>query len=81
MNTINIDQNYSYFEKNRSQLLKKYEDEFLVIVNKSVVGNFKSEEKAINYAMENFKLGNFLIKQCLPKKEEQTQVFHSRVIF
>ena len=69
----------SYFQKNRKSIMKDHEKEYAVIYNDVVKGYFSSDDEALGFcAKEGYKLGTFLIKQCV---EEEIQRFHSRASF
>lgn len=70
-----------YFKSNQNELVKKYEGKFLVIKDEKVQGIYDTEIEAYADAKKKFKLGTFLIQQCLPGQESYTQTFHSRVTF
>lgn len=68
-----------YFKSNQDELIKKYGGKFLVIRDQEVQGTYNTEIEAYTAAKKKFKLGTFLIQQCLPGQESYTQTFHSRV--
>jgi hypothetical protein len=74
-----LKQNYQFFLDNRATLLKKYAGKFLVIKDGAVVSAYDTEIEAYNDASSKFKLGSFLIQQCV--KKENRAVFNSRVTF
>lgn len=73
--------NFKYFESNRASLVQKYSNKFVVINNGQVVGAYKTEKDAYDDASKIFKLGSFLIQQCVPEIDERVAVFHTRAIF
>ena len=75
-----LDAEFKYYLDHQSELVKKYKGKFLVIKDNGVVGAYDSKQEAYDKATSNFKLGTFLIQECLPGKENYTQTFHSRVI-
>jgi len=70
-----------YFKENQEELVNKYKGKFLVIKEQEVQGVFETEIEAYTEAKSKFKLGTFLIQQCLPGEESYTQTFHSRAFF
>jgi len=76
-----LDKEYTYYKKNKADLLRKYKDKFIVIMNDSVVGIYDSEGEAYKDSVSKYKLGTFLIQHCVANDEETKQIFHSRVIF
>lgn len=69
-----------YFKANQEELVKKYNGKFLVIKGQKVQGVYNSEIDAYTDAKSKFKLGTFLIQQCLPGEESYTQTLHSRAV-
>ena len=65
-----LEKEFKYFQENLSELLKKYEGKFLVIKETSVEGVFDTYEDAITFGVTKYKLGEFLVQQCV--KEEVT---------
>jgi len=68
-----------YFKSHQDELVREYKGKFLVIKDQEVQGVYGSEIEAYTDAKKKFKLGTFLIQQCLPGEESYTQTFHSRV--
>ena len=75
-----LEKEFQYYLDHQVELVKKYKGKFLVIKDDGVVGAYDSKQEAYDSATANFKLGTFLIQQCLPGKDSYTQTFHSRVI-
>lgn len=76
-----LQKQFEYFKAGQAELVKKYEGKFIVIKDQKVQGVYDTEIKAYTNAKKKFKLGTFLIQQCLPGQESYTQTFHSRVAF
>lgn len=76
----NLDKNYQYFVDNLENLIKEYKGKFLVIHNQKIVGVYDNELEAYNDSSKKYGLGEFIIQKCV-KEEDQTAVFHSRVVF
>jgi hypothetical protein len=72
---------FSYYLEHQSELLKKYNNRFLVIIGEKVVGDYDSHEHALFQTQKKHKLGTFLIQKCTKGKEAYTMTFHSRVSF
>jgi hypothetical protein len=70
---------YQYFLDNRSKLIKKYPNKFLVIKNAAVIGVYDDQVTALTETSKEHELGTFIIQQASPESLE-TQVFHSRVL-
>ena len=76
----NLKKELDYFKENQAELVKEYNGKFLVIKDQKVQGVYNSEIDAYTDAKKKFKLGTFLIQQCLPGQESYTQTLHSRAI-
>lgn len=76
MKDNNIDKNYEFYEKNYKQLKSKYLNEYLVIANEDVKFHSNSFEESLSFA-KKLEAGTYIIQQC--KKEDDIQMFHSRV--
>ena len=69
----------AYFKQHQAELAKNHHGEFVLIHDKSIDGLYASELEAYTEAKKKYKVGTFLIRQCLLPEEETSQVFHSRV--
>jgi hypothetical protein len=76
-----LEKEFKYFIENKDSLVKKYNDKYIVIKNRKVIGVYDSEIEAIQGASENESLGTFLVQKCTLNNENYTQTYHSRVIF
>jgi hypothetical protein len=72
---------FEYYLKHQEDLVKKYNNKFLIIIGEEVVDSFDTEEEAFHAAKEKFELGTFLIQFCTPGDSSYTQTYHSRVSF
>lgn len=68
-----------YYEEHKKELLEKYKDRFIVIVNQKVISDYSSREEALSKTVEIYELGKFLIQKVTDQEEEIIQRFHSRV--
>ena len=59
----------AYFDKHRSNFLKKAEGKFVLIKGKKDHGFYDSAESAYKAGVELFDLKPFLIKEVLPEDE------------
>ncbi len=71
-----IKEGLRYFETIENDLVKKYENKFVVIAHDKVQGIYETDKEAYIQASRKFKEGTFLIRQCLKKRTPA--VFHSR---
>jgi hypothetical protein len=76
-----LDKEFQYYLDNQSDLVKQYDNNYIVIVGDKVVGNYDSIEKAYLESGKKYPLGTFLIQKCSPGDKDYTVTFHSRVRF
>lgn len=76
-----LDKELQYYIDNQSDLIAKYQDKFLVIKDKTVIGIYNTEIEAYSETVKIHELGTFLIQECQPGDENYTQTFRTRVIF
>ncbi|GHT03109.1 hypothetical protein AGMMS49525_07670 [Bacteroidia bacterium] len=76
-----LDKEFKYYLDNQGELLKKYNNRFIVIVGDKVVGDYDSYEQALFQSVGTYELGTFLIQECTEGEDAYTQTFHSRVVF
>lgn len=72
---------FDYYLKNQSDLVKKYNGKYIVIVGEKVVGVYDSDADALIESQKKYELGTFLIQKCTPGTNDYTQTFHTRVAF
>ena len=75
-----LEKEFTYYLKNKNELVKKYKGKIIVIKDNEVLGAFSSEIEAINKTMEKHELGTFLVQKCEPGRASYTQTYHSRVV-
>jgi hypothetical protein len=76
-----LEKEFKYFIENQNKLAKRYNNKYIVIKNKKVIGVYDSVVEAVQETSKNEPLGTFLVQKCTPGKESYTQTYHSRVIF
>jgi len=76
-----LEKEFQYYLNHQDELVKKYENKFLVIKDQEVVGVYDNKQEAYDGATSKYELGTFLIQHCLPGTLSHTQTFHSQVIF
>jgi hypothetical protein len=76
-----LDKEFKYYIEHQKELVKKYNNKFIVIKGSTILGVYDSDSEAYNETLKNHELGTFLIQHCLPGKESHTITFHSRVVF
>ena len=55
-----LEKEYKFYKDNEKQILTQYKGEFIIIVGKEIVGNYKDELEAIKYANSKYKEGTDL---------------------
>jgi len=76
-----LDKEFSYYLANQNELLKKYNNRFIVIMGETVVDDYDTYEQALFQSSQKHELGTFLIQECTEGEDAYTQTFHSRVAF
>lgn len=76
-----LDKEFKYYLDHQSDLVKKYDGKYIVIVGEKVIGSYDSETEAYGESQKNHALGTFLIQKCTPGSESYSQTFNSRVSF
>ncbi|MES2386693.1 MAG: hypothetical protein V4543_01725 [Bacteroidota bacterium] len=73
---------FQWYKDNQEELLKKYNGSYVVIKDYNVIGAFASHIEAIEWGVENYEPGTFLIQLCTPGNSAYTRNFTStRVSF
>ena len=77
-----VDDNYTWFKDNLPELVKKYDDKYIVIKNKSVLSVYSSFDDAFTKTSEMEKSGTYIIQLCsLDNKKTSQTFFTHRVSF
>jgi hypothetical protein len=76
-----LDKEFEYYLDNQDELVKKYNNKYVVIVGQEVVGAYDSVDQAYYQSLKKYELGTFLIQECTPGDEAYTQTIYSRAIF
>jgi hypothetical protein len=56
--------NYDWYIANQDELVKKYNGKHLVLVNRSVVGAYDSDQEAYRVGSALYGVGNYSIQRC-----------------
>ena len=64
-----LEKEYRYYRRHRKELVEKYNNKYIVIVGKMVVGSYDSTKEAFDASAKVFKLGTFMIQLSSPKEE------------
>lgn len=76
-----LEKEFQYYLDNQDDLVKIYNNKFIVIKNQTVINSFDSELDAFIVTSKEHEPGTFLIQYCEPGDESYTQSYHSRVVF
>ena len=76
-----LKEEFEYYLAHQSDLVKKYNGRFIIIMGSKVVGDHDTFETALFDCQKKYKAGTYLIQRCLPGEESHTQTFHTRAIF
>jgi hypothetical protein len=76
-----LQKEFQWYLNNQEELVKKYENKFLVIKDYAVVGMYDKESEALFDAQKKYEAGTYIIQFCSPGDAAYTQHFHSRVVF
>ena len=77
---VMLEKEIQYYLDNQKELVKKYNNKFIVLKDKKIIGSYDSHVEAYNKTLETEELGTFLIQHCLSGNQGYTQTFHSQVI-
>lgn len=69
-----------YFEDNIDALLKDYEGSILVISQDCKVDAFATDEEAYRFGVENYGLGNFLLRECKRKNVNKVHIITPNIV-
>jgi len=75
-----LEKEYKYFQDNLESLLKEHKGKFLIIKDASVQGIFNTYNEALANALTKYKLGQFLIQECIKESLSTAHFFNSNVI-
>jgi len=76
-----LDKEFKYYLDHQEELVKKYNEKYIVIKDEVILGAYDSEADAYFETLKTLELGTFLIQYCVAGDESHTATFHSRVIF
>ena len=80
MNNDLLKEDFDYYIKNHQEIIKKYLNKYIVIMNKQIVDSYDTFEEAVAESSKKYELGTFIIQKCNEDLNESKQVFHSRVL-
>ncbi|MCK5145650.1 hypothetical protein KAR48_02780 [bacterium] len=76
-----LEEDFQYYLAHQEELVEKYNQKYIVIRDKKVIGFYDDEMEAIRESSKENPLGTFLVQKCEPGNSSYTQTFHSRVAF
>lgn len=76
-----LEQEFNFYINNQAELVKEYNNKYIAIINKAVVGAYNSLEEAYWECLKKYKEGTFLLQYCDSGIESYTQTYNSRVTF
>lgn len=76
-----LEKEFQYYLDNQEELVKKYQDKYVVIKGEEIIGVYDSDEEAYFNTIKEHEEGTFLIQFCEKGESSYTQSFHSRVVF
>lgn len=75
-----LNEDFSFFNTSRDEIIKNHINEFVVIKDKKVVGYFPDEHSAL-VSMKGNPLGSFLVQRCVSEKDGIIEYYTGRVVF
>lgn len=80
MNEDILKKDFDYYVKNHKEIIQKYLNKYIIIKEEKIIDSYNTFEEALEKASKKYELGTFIIQKCSENLDEQTQIFHSRVI-
>ena len=77
LNAPMLDKEFRYYLDHQDELVKNYNDKFVVIVGNKVVGHYDNIANAYIESKKQYQLGTFLIQKCTPGDKDYTITYHS----
>jgi hypothetical protein len=82
MVTDSSEKNYAWFKENLPELVKSYEDKYVVIKDEKLLAAYDTFDEAFDETIKTEDLGTFIIQLCSMDKKKTMIVFHTpRVSF
>ena len=78
---LELQKDFDYYLAHQDELVKQFNNKFLVINNQKVFAAYDNELQAYLEAKKNFQPGLFMIQKCTSGDQDYTYTFHSRVSF
>lgn len=72
---------FDYYLAHQDEIVQKYNGRFVVIKDRSVIGDYSDLGTAVTATGKIHPIGTFLVQKVEPGTAAYTQTFHSRVSF
>ena len=72
-----LEKEFKYYIENQNKLVKRYNNKYVVVKNKKVIGVYDSEAEAVQETSKNEPLGTFLVQKCTLGEKDYTVTLHS----
>ena len=59
-----VNENYDWFKENLKELIKDYDDKYIVIKDKKILSSYDSYAQAYHDTITKEKIGTFIIQLC-----------------
>ena len=69
-----LEKEFNFYIANRAELVKQYNDRFIVIKNQTVIGVYNSRTEAILETTKEHDIGTFLVQKCETGRESYTHI-------
>jgi hypothetical protein len=70
-----LEKEFHYYLDHQDELVKRYNNRFIVIIKDQVVGDYGSLEQAYIESVKKHKLGTFIIQKCTEGDKDYTAKF------
>lgn len=74
------DKNYDWFRRNLNELVKDYDNQYVVIKDEGILASYTSFDEAFNETVKTEKPGTFLIQLCSLDETKTAQTFFTHRI-
>ena len=71
-------ENYDWFQENLPELEKQYDDKYVVIKEKEIIGAYLSYHDALDGVRGKEKPGTYIIQLCSSDEKKVRNVFYSQ---
>ena len=75
-----VDKNYAWFEDNLPELVKSYNDKYVVVKDEHVIAFYPSFEEAFTETIKTEVPETFIIQLCSLDEKKTTQMFYSHKV-